>query len=75
MIQLPIGSEEGAYELEVRADDRQSPLTSAHGEAAIQNYITTVRVRVDTTQIPPGEYRLALQHAGFGWRYYPIVLQ
>jgi hypothetical protein len=74
VIQLPIGADEGPYELEIRSDD-QSPLTATKAEARIENYVTTVRARVDTTRIPPAKYTLAIRQAGFGWRYYPIVLQ
>jgi len=75
VIQLPVGADEGLYELEIRNNDDQSPLTAAQGEAKIENYVTTVRARVDTSRIPQGEYRLALRHPGFGWRSYPVMLQ
>lgn len=73
-IQLPIGTEEGPYEVEIRKDG-QSPLTTAKGTARIEDHITTLRVQIDTSHIPPGDYRLAVRHADFDWRYYSVTLR
>ena len=70
-IQLPVGAEEGPYELQIRQND-QPPLATAKGEARIENQVTTLHVQIDTNHIPPGDYRLALRHADFNWRYYPV---
>jgi hypothetical protein len=75
MIQLPIGAEEGPYELQIVGKDDQSPLASAKGDARIENQITTLRTQIDTSRIPPAEYRLALRHADFSWRYYPLAIR
>ncbi len=74
-VQLPIGAEEGPYELQILRQDNQSPLAATGGVARIENQITTLRTRIDTSHIPPGEYRLALRHADFNWRYYPLAIR
>jgi len=74
-VQLPIGAEEGPYELQIIGKDSQSPLATTRGEAKIENFITTLHATIDTSDISPGEYRLALRHADFSWRYYPLALR
>jgi hypothetical protein len=73
-IQLPVGSEEGPYTVKIQRDE-QSPLATTNGAAKIENQVTTLHIEIDTSQIPPGEYRLAIRHADFNWRYYPLTLR
>jgi hypothetical protein len=73
-IQLPVGSEEGAYTVGIQRDD-QSPLATAKGEGRIENQVTTLHVEIDTSHIPPGDYRLGVRHAEFNWRYYPLSIR
>ena len=73
-IQLPIGAEEGPYELQIKKED-QRPLAAANGGAKIENHVTTLHVQIDASRIAPGDYLLAVKHADFNWRYYPLELQ
>jgi hypothetical protein len=73
-IQLPIGAEEGPYELQIQKED-QRPLAAAKGGAKIENHVTTLHVQIDASRIAPGNYLLAVKHADFNWRYYPLALQ
>ena len=73
-IQLPVGAEAGPYELRIGKDER-NPLVTAKGEARIENYVTTLRVRIDTSNIPPGDYQLGVRHADFNWRSYPLAFR
>jgi hypothetical protein len=74
-VQLPVGAEEGPYELQILGQDNQPPLAAARGAARIENQITTLRVQVNTSHLQPGEYRLALRRADFNWRYYPLTVR
>jgi len=73
-IKLPVGAEEGPYDVAIKIND-DSPLTTVSGEAKIENYITTLRMTIDTSHIPKGDYRLAVRHPGFDWRYYPLTIR
>jgi len=72
-LQLPVGSAEGSYEVAVQEDD--ASLVSAMGEATIEDQIATLRVRIDTREVPEGEYALAVRETGLNWRLYPLNLE
>jgi len=57
-VQLPIGSEAGSYEVEIRKPN-QPATTAAKGQATIENGITKLPINVDTSSILPGEYGFA----------------
>src|SRR5207248_10519710 len=69
-VQLPIGSEAGLYEVEIRGSDEQ-PIRTAKGEAKIESGITKLSIDVDTRSIRPGEYAFAWRPVDFEWRQYP----
>jgi hypothetical protein len=73
-VYLPIGSLVGQYEVQIE-NIGQASLATGLGNAVIENGITTLRVNLDTTSIPEGEYRLGLRQTGLSWRQYPIVIQ
>jgi len=73
-IYLPVGAMEGEYEVQIEGS-RQAALAAGSGNAVIEAGITTLRINLDTTSIPAGEYRLQLRPKGLSWRQYPIVIQ
>jgi hypothetical protein len=73
-IQLPVGSDAGSYEVQIR-DSNQQPIRTAAAQAAIENAITKLRINLDTRSIQPGEYEIAWRFADFGWRQYPISIR
>ena len=71
-ILLPVGSEEGTYEYEIR-DEQDSPQIRGTAVAAIRNYITTVEKTVDLRPLNPGSFTWAIRPAGQGsWHTYPV---
>ncbi len=74
LVQLPVGSDAGPYEVQIR-DANQQPIRTAKGEATIENGITKISINVDTRSVPPGEYELAWRQADFSWRHYPISIR
>lgn len=72
-VQLPVGSAEGAYEVAIQQDDE--PLISAAGEAIIENQITTLRVRIDTRELPAASYQFAVRENGLNWRVFSLALE
>src|SRR5204863_333404 len=72
-IQLPIGSDAGSYEVQIR-DSNQQPIRAATAQAAIENGITKLRIDLDTRSIQPGEYEIAWRFGNFGWRHHPLSI-
>lgn len=73
-VQLPIGSGEGSYEIEIRRPGEPAVLI-AGGAATLQNGITTLSVNVDTSSIDPGEYEFSWRLGDFSRRSYPILIR
>ena len=72
-VYLPIGSEEGEYEMQILLE-ADSPLMSQKGPASLRDQNVVVQIRTDLTGISSGRYLLRLRRATFGWRYYPVTL-
>lgn len=73
-VYLPLGSEEGAYEMQLLSE-RELRLLSRTGAAALVGNDVVFRVQVDLSSIQPGTYTLRLRRPGFSWRNYMIGLQ
>lgn len=70
---LPVGSEPGAYEVQL-LDAQQRSLASAQGEAAIREFLTTLSVTLDLSVATSGNHSLAVRRTSDGWRAYPAVV-
>ncbi len=73
-VQLPVGSEAGLYEVEIR-NSNQQPIRTAKAAATIEGGITKLLINVDTRSIPPGEYEFAWRLADFSWRHLRILIR
>jgi hypothetical protein len=72
-VYLPIGSEEGQYELRILREG-DAPLATISGSARFEGRITVLRIRIDLTGLAPGRYLLGYRKANFRWTNYPIRL-
>jgi hypothetical protein len=72
-IYLPIGSEEGRYDVAILHAEGNS-LVAMSGSATLQNRKVTLRLRTDLTGFVPGRYLLGVRKANFRWTYYPLAL-
>jgi hypothetical protein len=72
-INLPVGSEEGLYEVQIRKLNEPASL-DVNGHAGIKGGITELSVEIDTTSLPGGIYDFSWRMAGFDWRVYPILI-
>jgi hypothetical protein len=73
-VRLPIGSEAGSYEVEIRKPN-QPAIQIANATATIENGITTMIINMDTASIQPGEFEFAWRMANFTWRTHPVVIR
>jgi hypothetical protein len=71
---LPVGSQPGAYELELIGADGRSR-TSATGTAILREFVTTLEIELDLSALSPGPYQLRIRHRDEGWRIFSATLQ
>jgi hypothetical protein len=71
-IYLPIGSEEGAYEVRISGRGQSQ---RAKAQASVKNHITVLAVATDNSAFEAGSYVLAIRQVGWGWYQYPIRLE
>lgn len=72
-VYLPIGSEDGRYDVAV-INAAGGHVLESGGEARLRNYVEILEVELDLADLSPGSYKLGVRRAGFSWRLYPIVL-
>jgi hypothetical protein len=72
-VYLPLGSEEGDYEMQLLSEPER-PLLSQTGAAALAGNDVVLRLVANLSSVEPGTYTLRLRRSGFSWRNYSIVL-
>jgi hypothetical protein len=73
MVNLPVGSKAGRYELELKQGEKTLLSTSA--DAAIHNGTTSFSAKVDLSKFDPGNYKMFVRQLPFDWNYYPVVVR
>ena len=73
VLDLPIGSKEGPYDVGLITNTGEE-LLRATGPAELRDHITRLRVDVDLSSIRPGTYSLGVRQDGLEWSRYPIRL-
>jgi hypothetical protein len=73
-VKLPLGSEDGAYEIQFRTSQDQSAANST-GNAVWDGAAETLIAMIDLRKLAPGQYTLALRASGSSWRTYRIFLE
>lgn len=73
VLQLPIGSEEGKYEVALsRRSGEQIALTS--GTAVFAQNVMTLKVTLDLSGVPPGRYIFEIRRIGAVWNRYEVEI-
>jgi hypothetical protein len=73
-IQLPIGSEDGIYDVALTSPTGKSMLETK-GEAKLQNFVEVLLVDVNLADLAPGPYQLGLRRAQTQWISFSILLE
>ena len=73
-IQLPIGSEDGIYDIALISSAGKSMLETK-AEATLQAFVEVLPVQVNLADFAPGLYQLRLRRAQMQWTSYSIVLE
>jgi hypothetical protein len=71
ILDLPIGSKEGPYDVGLLTEAGDEILRST-GIAQLHDHVIGLRVDVDLTSIQPGIYSLGVRQPGLEWAQYPI---
>ena len=71
VVDLPIGSKEGPYDVGLLTGTGDQILR-ATGMAELHDHITDLRVDLDLSGVQAGAYSLGLRQAGLEWTRYPI---
>jgi len=71
VLDLPIGSAEGAYDLALLSESG-TQLLSATGTAQLQDRVVVLKADIDVRGVRPGTYLLALRQPGAEWVRYPV---
>jgi hypothetical protein len=72
---LPLGTDEGTYEIEIRRTEEGSALKTATGNAQIVDGHTILPFEIDLSDLPAGSYFAAIGGHGKSWRVQPLILQ
>lgn len=73
-ILLPVGSEAGTYDIQI-LKDVDKPLVGGSGRAYIVNGTTTLKVSVNTSSLPSGNYLLGVRQPPLDWAFNPITVE
>ena len=71
VLDLPVGSKEGPYDVGLLTDTGDE-LLRATGTAELRDHINRLRVDVDLSSIRPGNYSLGIRESNLEWTRYPI---
>lgn len=72
--QLPPGSDVGSYEVAIFTEGRLA-VGPVNGTAVFRNRNEVLRVRMDTSALPPGPYQLRLRPIGAAWQSFQILVE
>jgi hypothetical protein len=73
-IRLPFGSREGAYEVQI-AKSANHPLSSATGDAKVEDGTTALTAKMDLSGLAAGNYFICLRRLPWDWTCYPVVIR
>ena len=72
-ILLPIGSEDGVYDVALVSSSGQ-PIRTATGTSKLQDFVQVLPVTFDLSGLTPGRYELRIRRARTPWNSYPLLL-
>jgi hypothetical protein len=74
LIQLPIGSEDGVYDVAFISPEGRSVLETT-GKATRQNFVEVLPIEVNLADLAPGLHQLRLRRARTQWSSYSVLLE
>jgi hypothetical protein len=74
VISLPVGSDEGKYEVRVM-DSELHPVMSNTASTAFTDHVATLSVAFDFSRLSAGSYVLGVHGPDGSWRTYPVAIR
>lgn len=72
-IHLGLRNQPGPYDVVLMQDGMRYAFAS--GTAKLENHEPILRVKLDLSHVPAGGSRLGIRPAGWGWKYYKVILK
>jgi hypothetical protein len=71
VLDLPIGSKEGAYDIALLSETG-APVLGSSGTARLEDQVVILRLDLDVSRVQSGRYFLAVRQPGLEWTRYPV---
>jgi hypothetical protein len=71
IVDLPIGSKEGIYDVAL-LDETGTEVLRAAGAAQLENHVVILRADVDLASVHPGSYFLGIRQSGLEWTRFSV---
>jgi hypothetical protein len=72
---LPLGAEEGTYEVRLMDNDLNQIVASGKAPASFVDHTVRLAITFDLTSLPPGPYVIASRRDAGGWMTSPVLIQ
>jgi hypothetical protein len=72
---LPVGAEEGNYEVRLMGNDMHSIIASGKAPAAFVDHSVRLTITFDLSEAAPGPYVVALRRDDGGWMTSPVLIR
>jgi len=74
-IRLPIGSEDGEYQLEILPEPGERPVASGKGTASLEDHSVFLRTQINLQGLKTGKYYIAFRRLNAEWTVLPLNLK
>ncbi len=74
-IRLPIGSEDGEYQLEILPEPGQPPAASGKGTATLEDHSVFLRTQINLHGLKTGKYYISFRRLNEEWTVLPLNLK
>jgi hypothetical protein len=72
---LPVGAQEGTYEVRVMDNDLNTIIASGKAPATFVDHTVRLTITFDLTEVSPGPYVIASRRDGGGWMTSPVLIR
>ncbi len=73
-IRLPLGSEDGKYQIQILRQPGEPPVASGDGTAGLEDHSVFLKTRIDLKSMKPGNYYMAFRRVDSEWTVLPLTL-
>jgi hypothetical protein len=74
-VRLPIGSQDGQYQIQILPEPGQAAVASGDGSAALEEHSVFLKTRINLNGLKPGKYYIAFRRVNSEWTVLPLELE